>query len=677
MKNMKKITLFILALCSMFAFVYSNRTVNAQFEEFYREKVVSEKTIFDRVTWTNIIAETQTNKASGLEAGYGSTGNCENYKWYSQQINVLSVPRFTTSDGSQKYEVVAYSIQGDEQWDFSGMTKMAADFELNNPDYIVLGGINGDFYDWHSTLDYPNSGNGVEVQRGEVIRTVKRAWGAVGVKNNGELDQLVFVDDTLDSVSANPYLTVYSNTGEELLVLELDGMNLASLDEGQTSAYFGYLDGEKGTNSYGENTYLERNFHAPTFAEGNRFVVLNGDKVVYQEDSGSYYGKGKITNVNDGTELVSNSFGIVTKNQQLLELLAKDVVIRVQYQLVGELAGVNDVLGCSHMLIDEGQFSQYYDSESYYTTRAPRTIIGSKADGTICLITMDGRQADKGYYGTNQQEINAVLEALDIDDAYLLDGGGSTTFFVRENGEFVIKNSPSDGNQRSVSNGFLIVTKKDDSVNVKNVEAFENSLDFYLDTENLAQGVSQAYIEVNGELKPFVNGKATFENLTSNTEYSYNLYYDANGYEGIMTTNSKSATTLKKTPNVSLGEFTWDDEYVYPVIVFDDPDGALLMIQCEINGRTDTIDISNPENISKIKISNADEGFVCNISFRYRLGSGQPMLSGTLQYEYEGEVEDNGNNQDNNSQSGGCGVGAYMVYALLPLGLLPIFRKRK
>lgn len=667
MKNLKKITLFLLVFCSMFAFIYSNRTINAEFEEFYRAKEVQEKTIFDQVTWTNIIADTKTTKASGLEAGYGSTGNCENNKWYSQQINVLSIPRFSTSDGSQKYEVVAYSIQGDEQWDFSGMTKMAADFELNNPDYIVLGGINGDFYDWHSTLDYPNSGNGVEVQSGEVVRTVKRAWGAVGVKNNGELDQLVFVDDTLDSVSTNPYLTVYSKTGEELLVLELDGMNLATLEEGQTSAYFGCLDGPTGPNSYGETTYLERNFIAPTFAEGNRFVVLNGDKVVYQEDSGSYYGKGKITNVNDGTELVSNSFGIVTKNQQLLELLAKDVEIRVQYQLVGELAGVDNVLGCSHMLIDEGVFAPYYDSESYYTTRAPRTIIGSKADGTICLITMDGRQAELGYYGTNQQEINAVLEALEIDDAYLLDGGGSSTFFIRENGQFVIKNSPSDGNQRSVSNGFLIVTKKDESVKVDHIEAFENSLDVYLDTENLAPGVTKAYCEINGQVEEFVNGKATFENLASNTEYSYSLYYDANGYMSIMTTNASSATTLKKAPVVSTGEFTWDDQYIYPNIQFNDNDGALMMIECKINGKTDSIDIYNPENITKIPATNAEEGFTCEITYVYRLGSGQPMLRGNLTYEYVPEE----------TKPGGCGAGAYMIYALLPLGLLPIFKKRK
>lgn len=668
MKNLKKITLFLLVFCSMFAFIYSNRTINAEFEEFYRAKEVQEKTIFDQVTWTNIIADTKTTKASGLVAGYGSTGNCENNKWYSQQINVLSIPRFSTSDGSQKYEVVAYSIQGDEQWDFSGMTKMAADFELNNPDYIVLGGINGDFYDWHSTLDYPNSGNGVEVQSGEVVRTVKTAWGAVGVKNNGELDQLVFVEDTLDSVSANPYLTVYSKTGEELLVLELDGMNLATLEEGQTSAYFGCLDGPKGTNSYGEETYVERNFIAPTFAEGNRFVVLNGDKVVYQEDDGSYYGKGKITNVNDGTELVSNSFGIVTKNQQLLELLAKDVEIRVQYQLVGELAGVDNVVGCSHMLIDEGVFAPYYDSESYYTTRAPRTIIGSKADGTICLITMDGRQAELGYYGTNQQEINAVLEALEIDDAYLLDGGGSSTFFIRENGQFVIKNSPSDGNQRSVSNGFLIVTKKDESVKVDHIEAFENSLDVYLDTENLAPGVTKAYCEINGQVKEFVNGKATFENLASNTEYSYNLYYDANGYMSIMTTNASSATTLKKAPIVSTGEFTWDEQYIYPNIQFNDDDGALMMIECKINGKTDSVDIYNPENITKIPATNAEEGFTCEITYVYRLGSGQPMLRGNLTYEYVPEAPE---------KPGGCGAGAYMIYALLPLGLLPIVKKRK
>ena len=93
-----------------------------------------------------------------------------------------------------------------------------------------------------------------------------------------------------------------------------------------------------------------------------------------------------------------------------------------------------------------------------------------------------------------------------------------------------------------------------------------------------------------------------------------------------------------------------------------------MMIECKINGKTDSVDIYNPENITKIPATNAEEGFTCEITYVYRLGSGQPMLRGNLTYEYVPEATE---------KPGGCGAGAYMIYALLPLGLLPIFKKRK
>ena len=38
---------------------------------------------------------------------------------------------------------------------------------------------------------------------------------------------------------------------------------------------------------------------------------------------------------------------------------------------------------------------------------------------------------------------------------------------------------------------------------------------------------------------------------------------------------------------------------------------------------------------------------------------------------------DNDNQGDSNGGGFSCNMGAYMIYALLPLGLLPLFRKRK
>lgn len=644
----KSLSLIMFVSMSM-VLIFNSRLVKASgSDELYQEISRNETVVMNDVVWTNIIANTKTTMPKGWDSGYGSSTPIDVNKWYGQQINVLTVPRVMDATGNQKYEIISWSLQGDQQWDFKGMTALAQDFEKKNPDYIVVGGINGDFYDWHTTLDYPNSGMGIEVQNGEVIRAIRSGGEAVGFKNNNDNDQIVYTPNTMNTFSVNPYLTIYNNDGTVLKEIELNGMNLSNLEDGQTSAYFPsleivYLYDESGNhvlNSYGEWAIEERIFHAPVLAEGNSYYVIDGEKVIYQASEGSYYGKGVITNVNDNTEIVKNSFAIVTKNQELLDLLAKDVTIRVQYNVVDpEMSQANNLMGCGHVLMEDGVFAGYYE-EDYYSTRAPRTIVGCKADGTVCLITMDGRQPNVNCYGTNQEEINKILLELGVVEAYLMDGGGSTTFFVRENDGFIVKNYPSDGQQRSVSNGFLIVTKKDDSVKINDVKATTSSLTFSLDYDLMSNDITECYMVLNGEKKAFVDGKVTFENLSSNSTYNYTLSYDTELYKNIATTTVNSATTLKVVPTITLGTVTEDDKYFYPTCTVSDPDKAIQMIEIILyNLDKDTkvsdtlVDPTDPTQVIKVKKSSKDINYKCILRYYYRCGNSEDLMILDLEYD--------------------------------------------
>ncbi len=84
---------------------------------------------------------------------------------------------------------------------------------------------------------------------------------------------------------------------------------------------------------------------------------------------------------------------------------------------------------------------------------APRTAVGIKADGTVVLYVLDGRQT--GYsYGAKQSTIAQRLKELGCVDAINLDGGGSTTIAGVYPGtdENSIINSPSDNALRKVTN---------------------------------------------------------------------------------------------------------------------------------------------------------------------------------------------------------------------------------
>ncbi|MBR2891593.1 MAG: phosphodiester glycosidase family protein [Bacilli bacterium] len=695
-----------LYLCFIFiAIMISNVVVSAdeqQYDHLYDEISREKITITEGVDWTNIILNTKTTRPVGNVGGYGTDGTIDVNKWYGQQVNLLEVPRMEMANGEQKFELIVWSIQGDEQWDFASVTKMAEDFERHNPDYMVIGGINGDFYDWHTTNDYPNSGNGIEVSNGEVLRTVFDDWGIVGFNNDNNNDQLVY--DWVPSyseISSSFYLSVYDENGTVVEEIELDGMNMGSLEEGQTSAYFGHLEriylyqttvdengntvfvlDEKGNkihvpNSYGEPTITNRVYHAPTLAEGDAYYVIDGSKVIYQAADDSYYGKGTITNVNDNTSVINNSFAIVTKNDHVKELLALGKEIRVQRNLTGIFEGIENAIGCYITLADKGAFPEY-STDSYLTTRAPRTIVGCKADGTVCLLTMDGRQPDKNYYGTNQEEINTILEQLDITEAYLLDGGGSSTFFVRENDKFVVKNSPSDKHVRSVSNGILIVTKKDESVKVSNINTDTNKVE--LDVETTVENITNAYLKIEDEVYYAENGKIIVDQLKNNTNYSGALYYQIGDGAFVPTTSKVSFATDKIKPTVTTNEFTFDDQYIYPSLNIVDPDNAISLIIINVGGKRVVYSLDPDPEDGPIKIARpAGDSYECTISVTYKLNELKSKVDDKITYNgrfstVEPELPDGPQVDDKKS---GCKAGAYIISSLIPLGLAVIILKRK
>lgn len=89
----------------------------------------------------------------------------------------------------------------------------------------------------------------------------------------------------------------------------------------------------------------------------------------------------------------------------------------------------------------------------------PRTAMGFTADGYVYLIVADGRNPAYSN-GLTYAEMSIIMEAFGVKDALNLDGGGSSTFMIRNpvSTSLEVRNQPSDGTQRLVSNAWLIVS---------------------------------------------------------------------------------------------------------------------------------------------------------------------------------------------------------------------------
>jgi exopolysaccharide biosynthesis protein len=94
--------------------------------------------------------------------------------------------------------------------------------------------------------------------------------------------------------------------------------------------------------------------------------------------------------------------------------------------------------------------------DGFTTERHPRTVVGASKNGTIWLITVDGRNPQVSI-GMTFAELQRLAFDLKLYYALNLDGGGSTTMVV--NGAIV--NHPSDpAGPRRVSDGLIVTARR-------------------------------------------------------------------------------------------------------------------------------------------------------------------------------------------------------------------------
>lgn len=118
-----------------------------------------------------------------------------------------------------------------------------------------------------------------------------------------------------------------------------------------------------------------------------------------------------------------------------------------------------DIMTAGPMLLRQGQYVPQRDDRTFVTKRHNRTALGLRPDGTTVLLVADGRFKDKAE-GLTLPELERVMRWLGCTEAINLDGGGSSTMYIKDKG---VVNYPSDNNrhdhegQRPVSNAILLL----------------------------------------------------------------------------------------------------------------------------------------------------------------------------------------------------------------------------
>ena len=113
-------------------------------------------------------------------------------------------------------------------------------------------------------------------------------------------------------------------------------------------------------------------------------------------------------------------------------------------------------------ILKNGEFGDVWPGERFCSDRHPRTAVGITAEKDVIVFIVDGRLPEHSN-GMTLYDVAVKLKELGAVNAINLDGGGSSTFLVKEDGKFQIVNFPVDARTpgvvgiREIFNTLLIV----------------------------------------------------------------------------------------------------------------------------------------------------------------------------------------------------------------------------
>ncbi|MDD3171628.1 MAG: phosphodiester glycosidase family protein, partial [Bacilli bacterium] len=390
--------------------------------------------------------------------------------------------------------------------------------------------------------------SGAMVSNGEFYRTT--TGSTIGFTNDGSTNTLIGNENI--KRTDKMILAIYDENDNIIQEFDIDKLNQTP-GNGETSVYFAIYNSDK------EIVPFELNLEGK-----NGYVVEEAIKAL-PNNANDFYGIGVISSTSS-TTITQGNFAIVTENDAINQALSIGKKIRCQYEYIGEYKDATDLTGCGGTLIPA--------TSSSIPNRAPRTVIGQKADGTIVMMVIDGRQGNKDMYGADALELGAIMSAYGCVEAYNLDGGGSSTLVIRSGDKFITTNSPSDGKERSDANCILIVVK-DPVIEYEITDITQNEAKLNIEvTDEMDKDIDKVFIKIDGNTYEVSNNQVSLNNLIHNTEYSFDIYYQTNDGKIYKSMTSGTFKTQKNMPTYYNFVVEETDEAYEFYIYYKDDDSA-------------------------------------------------------------------------------------------------------
>lgn len=221
-------------------------------------------------------------------------------------------------------------------------------------------------------------------------------------------------------------------------------------------------------------------WHDETCPAQNQLVVLNSDAgFALAPDDTTLMANIPITTGCPGCSTATGTMTVIATGERRASLntrLQRNLTARVSVPLLNRAADVQAVSGGPALLRQglpvrnesnegwpfmNGTRAQANNMHRFVTLRAPRTAVGTRADGGVVLVVVDGwRFADDRQSampmngGATIEELRSIMADLGVVDAINLDGGGSSVLVI--DGAVVSNPSDKEG-ERAVGDAIVLV----------------------------------------------------------------------------------------------------------------------------------------------------------------------------------------------------------------------------
>ena len=165
---------------------------------------------------------------------------------------------------------------------------------------------------------------------------------------------------------------------------------------------------------------------------GTFFDIKNGGSMDYIRVDREVVNSNRLQR--DSIRALHQKAAIVLEKEKV-DIVSWDSTSDWEHRLPGE-----DVMVTGPLLLYNGTIATL-DSSDVYLTRHPRSVFAIKGK-KILLITVDGR--DERAVGMSLHELARFMKWIKADKAINLDGGGSTTLWVKQDRSGRVVNNPSD-----------------------------------------------------------------------------------------------------------------------------------------------------------------------------------------------------------------------------------------